>query len=56
MVPSAGGAADVTGEEDILSVEAVGDSRRKWCSVGFPVSVIVILVEGWAPAPAVLNV
>lgn len=29
VVPSAGGVADVTGEEGILSVEAVGDSRRK---------------------------
>lgn len=29
VVPSAGVAADVTGEKDILSVEAVGDSRRK---------------------------
>lgn len=29
VVPSAGGAADVTGEEDIVSVEAVGESRRK---------------------------
>lgn len=29
VVPSAGGAADVTGEEDILLAEAVGDSRRK---------------------------
>lgn len=28
-VASAGGAADVTGEEDILSVEAVGDSCCK---------------------------
>lgn len=50
VVPPAGGAAD------ILSVEAVGDSRCKWCSVGFPVSVIIILVEGWAPGLELLAV